>query len=148
MSEDEVTETQSKFPFASPAWVDMARNVLEELVSQYGEIGKKFSVCEAFADAPEEFADAEGYASWHFYVNETKVRVGVGRIDDADVQIQASWALSLPGARLVYTAEVLAEWERNPPQRPDDPHEHVEGDMSALPDYLLELHNRMAVITE
>ena len=143
-----MTEIQIKVPFASPAWVDVAREVLQELVSQHGEEGKGFSVCEAFAQAPAEIADADGFASWHFYVNGTSVRVGVGRISDADVQIQASWALSLPGARLVYTPEVLAEWETNPPQRPEDPHEKVEGDMAALPAYLLELHNRMAVITE
>ena len=143
-----MTEMQRKAPFASPTWVDMAREVLEELVARHGQGGETYSVCEAFAEAPAEIADAGGFASWHFYVDGASVRVGIGRIDDADVQIQASWALSLPGARLVYTPEVLAEWEKNPPQRPDDPHEKVEGDMAALPAYLLELHNRMAVVTE
>ena len=142
-----MTENQAKVPFASAAWVDIARGVLEELVSEHGENGKAFSVCEAFPEAPAEIADADGIAAWHFYVDSRSVRVATGRIADADIQIQATWELSLPGARLVITPELLAEREKNPPERPEDPNQKIEGDMADLPPYLLELHNRMAVVT-
>ena len=143
-----MTDNQAKVPFASAAWVDIARGVMEDLVSRHGEDGEKYSVSEAFAEAPKEIADADGFAAWHFHVDGKSVRLGTGRATDADVQIQATWELSLPGARLVYTPELLAEWERNPPERPADPNQKIEGDMANLPRYLVELHNRMAVITE
>ena len=110
--------------------------------------GRRIATLEAFAEAPQEIADAEGFAAWYFYVDGKDVRVGTGRVTDTDVQIQATWELALPSARLVYTPELLAEWEKNPPQRPPDPNEKVEGDTSVFPAYLAELHNRMAVITE
>ena len=143
-----MTENQGKVPFASPAWVDIARGVLEDLVAQHGEDGVNYSVCEAFAEAPEEISDDEGFAAWYFYVEGKSVRVGVGRLTDTDIQIQATWKLSLDGARTVYTPELRAEWEKNPPQRPPDPNQKIEGDMTTLPAYLGELHNRLAVVTE
>ena len=143
-----MTETQAKVPFVSPAWIEIAREVLEELVSRHGEDGQKFSICEAFIGAPAEFADADGFAAWNFHIDGKSVHVGTGRVTDTDVQIQATWELSLPVARLVYTPELLAEWAENPPKPSADPNVKVEGDMSSVPDYLKELHNRLAVITE
>ncbi len=143
-----MTQNQAKVPFASAAWVDIARRVLEDLVSQHGEDGQDFSICEAFAGAPEGIADADGFAAWHFHIDGKSVRVGTGRVDDADIRIQATWELALPNARMVYTPELLAEWKKTPPERPADPNEKIEGDMANLPPYLLELHNRMAVVTE
>ena len=35
-----MSENQAKVPFVSPAWVDIARGMLEELVSEHGEEGK------------------------------------------------------------------------------------------------------------
>jgi hypothetical protein len=143
-----MTEDQTKVPFASPAWVDIAREVLEELAAEHGVEGETCSACEAFADAPPEFAGPDGYAAWHFYIDGKDVRVGTGRDDDCDIQIQATWELSLPGARLVYTPELRAEWEKNPPKPTEDPNRKVEGDMTGLPSYIGELHNRLAVLTE
>ena len=48
---------------------------------------------------------------------------------------------------MVYAPELLAKWAENPPERSADPNEKIEGDMANLP-YLVELHNRMAAITE
>ena len=140
--------SQAKNPFVSPAWVDRARIELEAVVAVHGEEGVQYSVCEAFAEAPAEFADDDGFAAWHFYVDGKSVQVGIGRVDGADVSIQATWATSLPSARLVYTPELIAERTRNPPPPPDDPNLKVEGDAAGLPGYLGELHNRMAVVTE
>lgn len=143
-----MTENQTKNPFVSPAWVDQARSALEEIVAECGKEGTKYSVCETFLEAPSEFADDEGAAAWHFFVDGKSVRVGTGRIADADVSIQATWKTSLPRARMVYTPELIAEWQKNPPPPPDDPNIKVTGDTASLPDYLNELHNRMAVLTE
>ena len=143
-----MTENQTKVPFVSPAWIDIARGILEELVSKHGKDGEKFSICEAFVDAPKEFADADGFAAWHFYIDGKSVRVSTGRATDTDAQIQATWETSLPSAKLVYTPELMEEMKKNPPKRPVDPNLKTAGDRSIFPTYLGELHNRMAVITE
>ena len=143
-----MTDAHKKSPFASPAWVDQARSALEELVAVHGEEGTKFSVCETFFDAPAAFADDDGIAAWHMVVDGKSVHVATGRIVDADVDIQATWESSLPRARLVYTPELIAEWQESPPPPPDDPNLKVTGDPSDLPDYLAEFHNRLAVITQ
>ena len=75
------------------------------------------------------------------------MQVCVVRVDDTDVYIQATWETSLPSARLVITPDIIAERAKNPPPPPDDPNLNVVGDPSALPSYLGELHNRMAVLT-
>lgn len=129
--------------FASPAWIAEARRVLEELVSTHGEPDKTFSVCEVFTDAPSDVSES-GTAAWHFHIDGISVRVGEGEIDDADVTIRADYQTALPGARLVYTPESLAERAKQPP--PEKP-PSIKGDMSKAPPYLIELHNQLAVIT-
>ena len=143
-----MSENQAKVPFVSPAWVDIARGMLEELVSEHGEEGKNCSSCEAFAEAPEEFADADGFAAWHFYITGKSVRVGTGRVTATDALIQATWKTSLGGAKRIITPELAEEMKKNPPTPPPDATRKLEGDRSKFPAYLRELHNRMAVITE
>ena len=136
-------QTTTKVDFASAAWVDMARAVLEELVAEHAEDDTKLSVCEAFTDAPSRVA-ASGTAAWHFIIDGKNVTVGEGELDEADVIIRADYETSLPGARTVYTPEFLARRESMPP--PEIPPE-IEGDTSTFPPWLVELHNRLAVVT-
>ena len=132
-----------KVDFASAAWIVAARSVLEDLVRTHGEPGKRFSVCEVFTDAPAHVAPA-GVAAWHFRIDGGRVEVGAGAADGVDVTIRADYASTLPSARLVYTPEVLEARAKAPP--PENP-PSIEGDMSKAPPYLIELHNRLAVIT-
>ena len=137
----DVTDVTEKVAFASPAWVDIARTVLEELVAEHGETGKSLSVCEVFSDAPPGMPGDATTAAWHFRIVDKTVTVGEGEIVDADVNVRVHYESVLPLARLVYSPEMLAQMERNPPQ--------VEGgtlgDQSKMPPYLVELHNRLAV---
>lgn len=120
-----------------------ARLVLNELVTTHGEAGTKFSVCEVFLDAPASVASS-GVAAWHFYIDGTTVTVDAGEVNDAEVTITADYQTTLPVARLVYTEEVLAELAKQPvPVKPAT----IKGDMSKAPPYLIELHNRLAVMT-
>ncbi len=143
-----MSEPNDKVPFASPAWVEIARAVLVELVAQHGQPGERYSIYEAFVDAPPAISDADGCAAWYFRVDGKHVEVGIGRPEDVDIKVQATWEISLPGARLVYTPELLAQWAQNPPKPPPDPNRKIDGDMGSLPSYLTELHNRLAVLTE
>lgn len=136
-------QTTTKVDFASAAWVDMARAVLEELVAEHAEDDTRLSICEAFTDAPSRVA-ASGTAAWHFTIDGKSVTVGQGELDEADIVIRADYQTSLPGARTVYTPEFLAQRESMPP--PEIPPE-IKGDTSALPPWLVELHNRLAVVT-
>ena len=142
-----MSDSEGKVAFASPEWVEIATEALEKLVAEHGEEGTAYSVCEAFVDGPAEFADEDGFAAWHFYVDGKNVRVSTGRESNVDIWLQGTYELALSGARVVYTPELLAEWEKNPPKRPDDPNMKVEGNVKTLPTYLSELHNILAVQT-
>lgn len=135
--------SEEKLVFASEAWVDEARRILEELVAAHGEASAAFSVCEVFSDTPPE-ADPSGTAAWHFYIDGETVRVGQGEVDDTDVKIRADYTATLPTARLVYTPEILAQRAK---AREQGPNPNVEGDMGKAPPWLVELHNQLAVIT-
>jgi hypothetical protein len=128
---------EGKVVFASGPWVNAARVILERLVAEHGEQGRTFSLCERFNEAPREISP-RGVVAWHFRVDGKSASVGSGEIDDADVTITVDYAAVLPGARRVYTPEQLAE-------RP--PIGTTSGDLSKAPSYLLELHNRLALIT-
>ena len=136
--------SDTKVDFACAAWVDQARAILDDIVASHGEPGKTFSVCEVFTDAPAKVAES-GTAAWHFYIDGKTVRVGSGEVGDADVTIRADYETTLPAARLVYTPEFLAERAAQPPV--DQAAANVKGDMSNMPTYLVELHNRLAIVT-
>jgi hypothetical protein len=136
--------SDAKVEFASAAWVDLARNVLDDLVASNGEEGKTFSACEIFTDAPVSVAES-GTAAWYFYIDGKTVRVGIGEVDDTDLKIRGDYVTTLPGARLVYTPEILAERAKQPPA--ENPGSEIKGDMANLPPYLIELHNRLALVT-
>ncbi|MCH7811394.1 MAG: hypothetical protein IH958_02070 [Chloroflexi bacterium] len=148
MGEDLAAHTTAetkKFAFASPAWVDFARTVLEELVADHGEAGRSFSVCEVFTGAPPDVAGSGATTvAWHFRIVDKTVTVGEGEIIDADMNVRVDYQSVLPMARLVYTPEILAQLERDAPQAADG----STGDRSNMPPYLVELHNRLAVATQ
>ena len=120
--------------------MNIARSVLEELVATHGEAGKTFSACEVFTSAPASVAGADSTAAWNFSIVGKTVEVSMGEVDGADFNVRADYQSVLPVARLVYTPEILAKQAAKPPAVPPS-----EG--SAPPAYLVELHNRLAVLT-
>lgn len=137
-----MTDATRKFAFASSEWLGVARTVLEELVAEHGEPGKSFSVCEAFTDAPEGLIGPEATtAAWHFRSVGRTVSVGEGEIDGADMNVRAAYAQVLPMAKLVYPQEMLKRAEGVQAQAGPDAR-------STPPAYLVELHNRLAVLTQ
>jgi hypothetical protein len=131
-----------KVEFGSSEWVARARAFLTDLAAALGEPGRCFSVCEVFTGAPVDLAPA-GVIAWHFYIDGSEVRVGFGEVEDTDVKITADYRNTLPAAREIYTPEILAERA----SRPATAEREVRGDLSRAPAYLVELHNRLAVIT-
>ncbi len=140
-----MTDEEAKVAFASPEWIDIARTALEELVAAHGETDKSFSVCEVFTDAPADLTGADTTTvAWHFRIVGKTVTVGEGEISDADMPVRADYQTILPIARLVYTPELIAQRQQNASQV----EEESTIDRSNMPTYLVELHNRMAVITK
>jgi len=131
-----------KLIFASDAWVDAARDILEELVSLHGQMGRKYSCCERFTGAPAELSDT-GVVAWHFRIDGTAVSAQRGEVSDVDLLVTADYTATLPLARLIYTPEILAQRQEDGPA----PHVTMEGDRSKSPAYLIELHNRLAAVT-
>ena len=135
----------TKFNFVSDEWVDQAEIVLNDLVSQFGVEGVSFSVCETFTDAPKHI-DHSGVASWHFYINGYSIKVGKGKVEDTDVKINFDYQKASVIAKVVYTEEIIAQ------QKEDFliAKKNLEKKRKILkepPDYLSELHNRLALLT-
>jgi hypothetical protein len=136
-----MTELIEKLTFASQEWVDVARGVLEEIVAEHGEIGRSFAVCEVFTDAPMGLVGPDPTtAAWHYRIVDMTVTVGVGAIDDADQSVTIDYEQVLAIARMVYTPEIV-EKARDKRRRDLDMSKPMP------PEYLVELHNRMAAIT-
>lgn len=138
-----MVDKNEKVEFASAAWIAVARRELEDLVGTHGQAGKKFSLCEVFTDAPTHL-DPSGAIAWHFYIDGTSVTVATGEIDDATVKLYTDYQGVLPQARLFYTPEILAQRAK---EEPGSAFDSVEGDLTLAPDYITELHNRLAIVT-
>ena len=129
--------------FASPEWLEHARDVLERLVAQQGSPGVSFSICEVFTNAPEGLVGPEPTsAAWYFRIKDNTVVVGAGVIDDADLNFRIDYERALPAARRVYPAFLgtllmpivhLVSYLRGKP---------------GAPAYLLDLHNQLAAVTQ
>lgn len=132
-----------KVEFASAEWISAAAEILTDLAASRGRDEDFFSVCEQFTDAPERVSQG-GIAAWHFRIRGKRADVKAGVLDNADVMIRGDYASTLPIARLVYTPEYLAERQR---KRDAGELPSPTGDWSRAPNYLTELHNRLAVIT-
>lgn len=136
-----MTTPQPKFAFASPSWIAAAEEILNDLVAEHGREGRRFALCERFTDAPREIAPS-GLAGWWFRIDGKSVVVGRGTIDDADLEITADYTATLPAARAIYTREGLIQSAQEPKpgvtrvQRGERP-----------PRYMIELHNRLALLT-
>ncbi|EHJ59823.1 hypothetical protein NSU_3405 [Novosphingobium pentaromativorans US6-1] len=123
-------------------WFENASRILKELAAQHGKPGDSFSLCERFTGAPAEISPS-GLAAWHFRVEGMHAEANRGETDDADLRITGDYGSTLPMARLVYTPDNAEQRKAHAAKFPT----LIEGDVSKVPGYLSELHNRLAVIT-
>ena len=140
-----ITEKNSKFNFVSDEWVGQAKVILNDLVTEFGEEGVSFSVCETFTNAPKDI-DISGIASWHFYIEGKEVRVGKGKTEDTDVKINFDYAKANVIAKVIYTEKIIAQ-QKEETTRALEALEKAGKDFKQPPDYLSELHNRLAELT-
>ena len=134
-----MTEATEKLVFASPEWVNYARVILEKLVAEHGEAGNTFSVCEIFTNAPDGLAGPDPTtAVWHFRIVDKTVMVGEGKIDGADYNARVTYEQALLMARTVYTPEMVKKMRA----------ERAKASGPTPPPYFMELHNRLAIVTQ
>ena len=136
---------KTKFNFVSDEWVDQAEIILNDLVSQFGVEGVSFSVCETFSDAPQAI-HTSGIASWHFYINGKSVRVGKGKVEDVDVRINFDYVKASVIAKITYTEEIMTK-QKEETEKAKEALAIAGKGFKEPPDYLPELHNRLALLT-
>ena len=139
-----MNKKKTKFNFVSDEWVDQAEIILNDLVSQFGVEGVSFSVYETFSDAPK--IDASGVASWHFYIDGKSVRVGKGKVEDVDVKINFDYAKASVIAKIIYTEEIITK-QKGETRKAKEALTNAGKGFKEPPDYLPELHNRLALLT-
>ena len=135
----------TKFNFVSDEWVDQAEIILNDLVSQFGVEEVSFSVCETFFDAPKEI-DASGVTSWHLYIDGKSVRVGKGKVEDVDVKIKFDYVKASVIAKITYTEEIITK-QKEETEKAKEASVLAGKGFKEPPDYLPELHNRLALLT-
>ena len=140
-----MNEKNTKFNFVSDEWVDQAKIILNDLVTEFGKEGVSFSVCETFTDAPKDI-DASGIASWHFYIDGKEVCVGKGKKENTDVKINFDYVKANVIAKIIYTDKMVAK-QKEETAKAMETLEKAGKDFKEPPDYLSELHNRLALVT-
>ena len=127
-----------KVALASPAWLDLARGTLSELVQREGTAGVTTSMCEVFVAAPDGSVGMcePGRAAWHFRIDGTTCHVDTGETDDVDLKVVFDYQSAVPFARAVITPDAD---EVTGPTVLD-----LQGDPTRMPRYLTDLHNALA----
>jgi hypothetical protein len=136
-----------KVQFLSRSWIIKADEVLKSIVKAHGEYGLRFSVSESIAESPKEIADEDGFLFYHIIIDGMSASVNSGKLDNADVKIQASYKSAIKSAYIIYTPELIQEYTVNPPKRDPDPYEKIDGDMQSAPPFITEFHNQMVAFT-
>ena len=98
-----------KVEFASPAWVDAARECIEELTKAQDLSAVSVTFCEEFTDPPAHLCPTGASVGWHLTVSEGKLEVAAGVVD-ADLKIIADYTKALALARATH-AEIAADPE-------------------------------------
>jgi hypothetical protein len=98
-----------KFEFASPAWVDAARECIVELSRGQDLSAVSVSFCEEFTDPPAHLCPTGGSIGWHLVISNGKLEVAAGVVD-ADLKIIADYTKALALARATH-AEIAADPE-------------------------------------
>ena len=114
-------------------------------MSRFGEEGVSFSVSETFTDAPKEI-DSSGTASWYFFIEGKSVRVGKGKTEKTDVRINYDYAKANVIAKIIYTEEIIAK-QKEETEKALEVLTKKGKEFKKPPDYLSELHNRLALLT-
>ena len=101
---------ETRYEFSSAEWVAVARQHLQEAAQGVDLSGVSFTFNEVFTDAPAHLGtDDEGRIGWYVRVQDDRIEVERGILDEADLRIVADYQTVLPLARMVFAGnEALA----------------------------------------
>ena len=91
-----------KHEFASPAWIEDARESLQATVAELGALldGVRFGVCETYTDPPLHLRrEGSDEISWYFVIDGPTAEVGEGMRTDVDHAITADYTVAIPYAK-------------------------------------------------
>ena len=92
-----------KYEFCSKKWVAFANEYLQGAAVGEDLSGISVTFNEVFTDAPPHLdPDDEGRIGWYLRVEDGKVEVERGILDQADLTITVDYATVLPLARMVF----------------------------------------------
>ena len=145
---------KDRVEFGSDAWLDAARNYLNERFEQHGAsiTDERIAVCEQYTAAPPHLADANGQVAFHIVIDRTGVTAARGAISAADVTITADYNKSQWAATAVYEQipERAARLQRETQHLFGQIHD-IRGGFPEVPTVfavLSGLHDHMARLTE
>lgn len=141
--------------FLSPAWLDAATAFLtQEVAARAGLRGVRFSICEAFDDAPPHLCGdaANGRVAWHFRLADGAVQVAAGEAQDVDLFVGGDYQHVLAMAQTVYAAgpEALARARRELAHRAKGDPMRMRGALPEQPEVMRllgDLHDHLAAHT-
>ena len=101
---------ETRYEFSSAEWVAVARQHLQEAAQDADLSDVRFTFNEVFTDAPAHLGtDGEGRIGWYVRVQDGRIEVECGILDEADLRIVADYQTVLPLARMVFAGnEALA----------------------------------------
>ncbi len=101
-----------KYEFCSKKWVAFANEYLQGVAVGEDLSGISVTFNEVFTDAPSHLdPDDEGRIGWYLRVEEGKVEVERGVLDQADLTITVDYKTVLPLARMVFEGNPEAATE-------------------------------------
>src|SRR4051812_5499868 len=97
--------------FASPAWMAAARAYLEPRVAANADAlrGVRFGICEVYTNPPPHLGYGAGDAAFHIRIDDGRLVIGAGEIDDVDMKVRADYNKA--------QVAVTAVWEQLPERR-------------------------------
>jgi hypothetical protein len=132
-----------KVMFGSSEWLAIAREVLTDLVKTQADPDGRFSMCEVWTNVPagNVGVSESGRAGFHLRVQGITSELSQGEVGDVDLKFVLDYETAARLAR-----ETFGEGNQESSPAVDvesSPAMEVQGDVTLMPSYMQELHNRL-----
>lgn len=138
----------AKLEFCSNAWLALAREILGDLVVEFGPsiVGEEFAVNEIFTDPPAHLRQENpDRVCWGFRIRDAKCEARRAQFPDANMTIESDYKTALSLARMIYDGRArtgIGTSRRSPSSGATGSQPSP-----AMMKLLRALHNRLAVRT-
>ena len=133
----------NKAIFGSSEWLAIAREVLTDLVKTQADPDGRFSMCEVWTNVPAGSVGASesGRAGFYLRVQGMTSELSKGEVGDVDLKFVLDYETAARLARVTFgdgnqESSPAVDVESSPAME-------VQGDVTLMPSYMQELHNRL-----